>query len=140
MRVDFDDLELRSDQSYWYKGDPFEGIAFYLRTDGTIESEVAFVDGVQWGLFTDFHPNGSPSRHGNIKNGVFHGEFTYFDGNGKMSKKEFYEHGILLSSKDFDSSGNVVAEYSLPPDHPNVDLLAIYRRMKMFAPTPKNKT
>lgn len=129
MRVDFDLLEIKADQSYWYKGNPFEGIAFYLRTDGTIESEVSFYDGVQWGPFTDFHPDGSPSCHGNIMYCVYHGEFTYFDQNGKLSKKEFYEYGILLSSKDFDTAGNVVAEYSIPPDHPNLEVLAIYRRM-----------
>lgn len=140
MRVDFDDLEIRLDQSYWYKGDPFEGVAFYRGDDGTIESEVAFVDGVQWGAFTDFHPDGTPSCHGNIKHCVYHGEFTYFDQSGKLSKKETYEYGILLSSKDFDASGNVVAEYSLPPDHPNTGLLAIYRDMKMAVPTPRNKT
>lgn len=128
MRVEFESLELRDDQSYWHAGRPFKGIAVYRRTDGTIESEATFVDGVQSGSFTDFHQGGSPSCHGTIRNGVYHGELSYLDRVGKLMKREVYEYGICTMRKEYDASGNVVSEYDIPNDHPNAVLLALHRQ------------
>ncbi|GAB5445127.1 MAG: hypothetical protein Fues2KO_54760 [Fuerstiella sp.] len=127
MKVNFEQLEVSSDQSYWHDGKPFSGVAVYRREDGTLESEVMFEDGTQSGPFSDFHSDGRIACAGVIQNGVNHGDFKYWDRNGRLTKTESYEFGICTSRQEYDEAGNVISDYTIAEDDSNAALLAAYR-------------
>lgn len=127
MRVDFEELELANDQSYWYDSQPFDGTALYRRDDGTIESEVTFEAGIQSGPFSDFHPDGHIACEGTFQFGVYHGQLRYWNNYGNLTKAEEYEFGICISRQEYDQTGTVVSEYKIDPNDPNAAILAARR-------------
>ena len=70
VSVDHSELELYDDQSYWYKDKPFTGLAKHYRDDGSLESEVSYVDGVQEGVYRDWNTQGKLVEEGYITPGT----------------------------------------------------------------------
>ena len=128
MKAEFDALAIQADQSYWLDGKPFTGIAVCRRTDGTIESEVSFVDGIQSGSVIDWYPNDQMAFQGTIRNGVYHGECKTWNPNGCLVKVEIYEYGICISKKEYSASGQLFSEFQITPADPNFALLELHRR------------
>ncbi|MDY6993954.1 MAG: hypothetical protein SVR94_15305, partial [Pseudomonadota bacterium] len=68
------ELQFDNDQIAIINGDPFTGLAFYYRDDGTIESEVDYVQGIQEGVIRDFDELGNVISESEVKNGAYHGQ------------------------------------------------------------------
>jgi antitoxin component YwqK of YwqJK toxin-antitoxin module len=124
--VEFDSLEPHEDY-YCLLGKPFNGTAVYRRPDGTIESEVSFVDGVQSGIFTDLFPNGQLAAQGVIRNGVYHGEYKTWDADGTLLKTETYEFGIRTSKTEYGPNGEELSKEEITREDPNYALLELFR-------------
>ncbi|MEM1181529.1 MAG: hypothetical protein AAGM22_24510 [Acidobacteriota bacterium] len=113
MRTNFDNLELKTDQSYWYGDRPFTGTAVFERDDGTLESEVEYREGVQEGAFRDWDENGFLITEGVIRNGVNHGDQKTWYSNGSLKSIESYQFGIKTSHREWSEGGELVRDDKL---------------------------
>ena len=127
IRIDFEKLEIRSDQSYWFSDSPFTGIAVFRRGDGSIESEVEFSDGVQQGFFRDLDLNGQVLQEGTIRNGVYQGDLISYGADGVVRKLESYDSGVCKSIKEWSKTGELKREESLPSEDWKTGLLEMFK-------------
>ena len=81
--VDYEKLE-RRDGLFYFKGEPFTGVAVMKYPNGQKRGEATFKDGKWHGLRTMWHENGQTE-----------GEYTYKDGK-------------YISSKEWDEDGNLI--------------------------------
>ena len=116
--IDHSELELYDDQSYWYLGKPFSGIARFHREDGSLESEVSYENGVQEGLYRDWNGEGRLVEEGNVHLGTFHGKVSKWFANGQLKSVEIFKFGVCIEATRWNEDGLEQEHYELPSDSP----------------------
>lgn len=107
------DLSFSEDQTCIYRGVPFTGTAVFYRTDGTPESEVEYLDGVQNGLVRDWSEASVLVLEAEVKNGAYHGLVRHFSDSGHLLREEDYEFGICIARRESLENGGMRKTFSL---------------------------
>lgn len=84
-------------------GKPFTGIAVAQYPDGKLKQRWGFNNGKWHGLVEEFLPTGQQSVATHFENGERQGESTYWNPDGSVQKKQWFEKGTLIKQE--------------PPDH-----------------------
>ncbi|PTL79682.1 toxin-antitoxin system YwqK family antitoxin [Vitiosangium sp. GDMCC 1.1324] len=136
-RVHFDELELvvSDDQYMFWKGQPFTGIAVEFFPDGTLQSEVPHVDGIEHGLVRVWRPSGQLCKEENLWYGGLHGYERMWDEQGRLISERIGELGIAIAEKRWDEQGRLTRDWHIGPKDNLYDILQIKRRKwGQFAP------
>lgn len=113
MTVNGVDLAFGEDQTCIYRGFPFTGTAVFYRTDGTLESEVEYLDGVQNGLVRDWNEASVLVLEAEVKNGAYHGRVRHFSDSGHLLREDGYEFGICIARWESLENGGLRKMFSL---------------------------
>jgi antitoxin component YwqK of YwqJK toxin-antitoxin module len=108
--VDGDKIELR-DGLFYFKGEPFTGVAVEKADNG--QTETTYKDGKKHGLEFS-HRNGQKSEERTWKNDKKDGLWTSWYDNGQKWFEKTYENGKKISEKWWDKDGNLTREYPKP--------------------------
>jgi len=81
---------LTEDRSRWIRHGLF--VAYF--PDGSVASEVNYSHGVEDGASRDYHSNGRIAATGFYKAGKEHGQWEFFDIEGRPERSVLYEDGI----------------------------------------------
>jgi MORN repeat variant len=92
-----------------------DGVVKYYYKNGTVGSELFYLDGNMHGLQKDYYESGNIKHKAYLKNGIKEGEDIYYYKNGKIESKKFwlnnkqfgdaywyYENGVLETFNSFD--------------------------------------
>ena len=102
LKVSADDLVYK-DRLWFYKDSnaPFTGIAFKTsKESGTIIQQARYIDGLAWGKYYEWWPNGSKKVDGTYRFGLMYGRWKFFFENGKILSAGSYSDGKGHSSID----------------------------------------
>ena len=94
-RVPVSDLVLK-DRLWFYKDsvEPFTGVAFLIsEVSGTIIQQVNYIDGLAWGKYYEWWPNGSKKVNGTYRFGLMYGRWKFFYENGNILCAGSYTNG-----------------------------------------------
>ena len=86
IKVPVSDLIFK-DRLWFYKesNSPFTGTAFEISKEtGTIIQQVNYIDGLAWGKYYEWWPNGSKKVNGTYRFGLMYGRWKFYYENGKM--------------------------------------------------------
>ena len=86
IKVPASDLILK-DRLWFYKESnvPFTGVAFAIsKESGTIIQQANYIDGLAWGKYYEWWPNGSKKVDGTYRFGLMYGRWKFFYENGKI--------------------------------------------------------
>ena len=80
--------ELFKENNIWYhkaNNSPFNGIAYKLsRKSNTLVQQINYIDGIEWGKYYEWWPNGVKKVDGTYRSGAMHGRWKFFNRNGKI--------------------------------------------------------
>ena len=129
MRVNIDDLDIDwRYQQYIWQDKPFNGVAYFLDSNGALEAEQDYEDGFkrasrQWyeaGKLEDEYHYG---RYG------LHGPKREWYPSGQMKSDALYEYAILLSQKEWDAQGHLTRDYQI--EETSADYIELQRRRSL---------
>ena len=129
-RVNIIDIEFNDDYSYRHRGVLFTGVAYECRRDGTLVSEMTFVDGIKEGESREWYPTGNKRTETNYKYNTLHGLGMEWFETGGQKRRTIHELGVLIESDEWDEDGNPVSSYRLTETHPNYEVLRKLRVAK----------
>jgi antitoxin component YwqK of YwqJK toxin-antitoxin module len=116
IRVLYDDIDYTDDDLYVYDGKPFTGIGFEIEQDGTVVSELEFVQGKLHGMSRGFYSSGQLEEETPYVNGLKHGvEREWFE-SGVLRREAILEFDVLMRSKVWNEEGKLIHEEERPPD------------------------
>ena len=95
IKVPVSDLIFK-DRLWFYKesNTPFTGAAFEISKEtGTIIQQVNYIDGLAWGKYYEWWPNGSKKVNGTYRFGLMYGRWKFYYKNGKMLCAGSYMNG-----------------------------------------------
>ena len=73
---------------------PFTGVAFAISNEtGTITQQAKYIDGLAWGKYYEWWPNGSKKVDGTYRFGLMYGRWKFFYENGKILCAGSYMNG-----------------------------------------------
>lgn len=127
VSINSNELQFDDDQTAIFNGVPFTGVVCYYREDGSKESDVDYVSGVQNGYVRDFDESGNIIFEAEVKNGSYHGQVKHFSEDGTIIKSEKYEFGICISRKELDPTGCMQNVFELRESDPNFKILESMR-------------
>jgi antitoxin component YwqK of YwqJK toxin-antitoxin module len=114
-RVTDDDLILGDDYAFYYDGEPFTGIRYETRPDGTLWSELTYVRGLQDGASRTFYPNGQMQSQTHYKMSVAHGWDDEWYPKGGIKRRTLYELAVPVHMQEFDQEGKLIRETKIDP-------------------------
>jgi len=98
-------------QKSHYKECKRNGMTYWFKDDGSIKSEVNFIDGKENGLYTSYYANGKRKIVVNYTNAQKDGPQTIYYDNGVVGSTVFYNNGRREGiMTDFDIDGYKSAE------------------------------
>ncbi len=127
--VSLDDLEGTDwgyQQTLW-QGQPFTGIAYEERPDGSLISEADYDDGFQRGS-REWYPGGQPREDKRFGPYGPDGLAREWYPDGRLRNEALYEHGIALYAKAWDEQGNLTRNDRLSETAPDYARLRERRR------------
>ncbi len=121
QRVSYGELEYSpADARYYYRGEPFTGLAYGEYGPGRPASEQAFRDGLEWGPGRCWYESGGLMREGEWSAGVRHGRLREWHESGRPAVEAEYLHGICVARTEWGEGGELVGEFRLPEGHPRL--------------------
>lgn len=96
MEIEFEKLEQKG-EVYLHEGKPFTGIARATQSDGSPKGEYPMRKGRLHGVVREWWENGQQSVETHFQKGVRHGNNTYWNQEGKITKRQVYQHGKSVS-------------------------------------------
>ena len=91
---------LKWDADHFNKDDkPFTGVAVESYPDGKLKQRWRFKEGKWHGLVEEYYPTGLQSVATNFDNGDRQGESTYWNPDGTVQKKQWFEKGTLVKEE-----------------------------------------
>ncbi len=106
--TDYSSLQRRDGLAFAPGSDtPFEGRAVSYHPNGQRMYSSDFVDGEENGQIISWYVSGQKQSEAEMKDGKFHGKVTYWYANGRMMGHYTYEHGHVITRKDWDPEGHV---------------------------------
>jgi antitoxin component YwqK of YwqJK toxin-antitoxin module len=127
--INDDDLYLAEDGSYEYQDQPFTGIARQYRRDGTLLSEIAYVNGLQEGLARWWYPSGELNGEEYFVRNSRHGPSREWYPDGRLKRDTLYEHAIVVREQKWDENGKLVRDFTLTEDNPLFQILQGFRKV-----------
>lgn len=89
-------------------GQPFTGIAFEYLRDGTLVTEISYLEGLEEGLEIGWHSNGQRASEIEYVGGSPKGTLREWYENGQVKlEKVIGEFGICLSERRWDEQGKL---------------------------------
>lgn len=125
VRVSFDDLDVAEDQSMTWQGEPFSGIAYETDSTSKLVSEVEFAKGLQNGMAREWYASGQLRSESEYANGSRHGHSKTWHQNGCPASVARYQYSIKLEEKTWREDGLLIADWSLPKDDKQHELLIL---------------
>lgn len=117
MRVDVEDCEF-DDALVLYNDEPLTGILYANYLTGDLEEELTYSNGLPHGDCKQWYKSGVLKSEWHSVNGRAEGEYREYHENAKLKLFRIAEFGVTLSTKEYDSTGNLVKEWALPEnDH-----------------------
>lgn len=113
-RVNYDDLETDRDGIYYWKGEPFTGIAFEMYPNGQILSEDEMVDGIVDGFVREWYPSGERKLEGYGKLSERHSWSREWFQNGILKRETTAEDGARTKELIWNEEGQIVSQYERP--------------------------
>ena len=95
LKVPVSDLILK-DRIWFHKASniPFSGIAFVVSKEtGSLIQQVNYIDGLAWGKYYEWWPNGSKKVNGTYRFGLMYGRWKFFYEDGKILCAGSYTNG-----------------------------------------------
>jgi len=126
-RVPIEKLSYPGDGLHYCEGKPFTGIAYFLATDGSVQAEEEYRDGLLWGSKKEWFRPGVLEREAECARGVRHGRFREWHENGRLAAEATYEYGIRTEGKRWDSEGNLIEDFHLEETDPAFETLKLSR-------------
>lgn len=117
LRINEDQLEYE-DHLRCYDDVPFTGVGFEVFSNGRIESETHYKDGLADGLVSEWDETGVLRAQFSCKKGMIHGSSKTWHANGVLKEDAHYEWGVELDATESDEQGTVVAQRKLDPNNP----------------------
>ena len=95
IKVPFSDIENRSGIWYLKKSKyPFNGVAQKTLVDSeTIIQQINFIDGLEWGKYYEWWPDGEKKVDGKYRSGLMYGRWKFFSKKGKIICAGSYLNG-----------------------------------------------
>jgi antitoxin component YwqK of YwqJK toxin-antitoxin module len=122
MKVNYDDLDIEiqgnGSEIYLFRGEPYTGLAVEKDEQGNLISETEFKVGLENGPTRIWSSKGQLLDQTHYRFNRKHGESKEWYENGQLKKEAFYELDVLISSKAYDQSGNLVEVYDVKKDSP----------------------
>jgi antitoxin component YwqK of YwqJK toxin-antitoxin module len=115
--LDFMEWAPDSEPRLSYLGKPYNGIAYNMRLDDTLEYEHEYIEGYREGIQKEFYPNGKISSIYHRKWSRFHGEETEWYLNGNIKLKADWQLGHKLYSEEWNEEGLLISVYDIK-EHP----------------------
>ena len=103
LKVPVSDLVFK-DRLWFYKESnvPFTGVAFSIsKESGSIIQQANYIDGLAWGKYYEWWPNGSKKVDGTYRFGLMYGRWKFFYENGKILCAGSYMNGKGHRSTQF---------------------------------------
>jgi len=89
--------ELVLKEQFWYYGDsniPFSGTAFIVSDKtGSVVQQANYVDGLAWGKYYEWWPNGEQKVNGTYRYDLMFGRWKFFYEDGKIANVGSYKNG-----------------------------------------------
>lgn len=98
LRINDELLDMNEEQTVFYEGKPFTGIAYEMEGDKLV-CEIPYCEGIQEGVAKEYHANGNISGEHNYKRAVLHGKSKEWHEDGKLKSEADYEYSILIGKK-----------------------------------------
>ena len=95
LKVPATDLVLRDRLWFYGQSDvPFTGVAFSISKEtGNIIQQTNYIDGLAWGKYYEWWPDGVKKVNGTYRYGLMFGRWKFFFENGKISCAGSYMSG-----------------------------------------------
>lgn len=129
------ELEYDSDLIFTHEGEIFTGVGFE-ETPETGRQEISYRDGMQDGWTREWYPSKVLRDEAHYIQGVSHGLTREFDPAGNLIKETSHEYGIRILTREFDSSGQVIAIEELDPHDGAARYLERLRIERNWGPPP----
>jgi antitoxin component YwqK of YwqJK toxin-antitoxin module len=122
-RVPSADLFFAEDGLTYHGRDPFTGVGYELRADGSLASKVEYAEGLRSGAARGFYPHGQIAEEVHNLLGVAHGSWREYEKDGSLALEQELEHGILLWERQRGADGELRETYRLREDSPDFEAL-----------------
>ena len=80
---------------------------YYEHTPELLESTTVYRNGLKNGLYNLYYTNGQLRENGTFVDGKLDGVYEGFSGNGQLSGKAIYSHGVVIVAEKFHESGEL---------------------------------
>ena len=108
-RVDYDDIEF-DDQLALVDDIPFTGIVFANYTNGNLEIEYNYIDGLPSGIQRRWYPEGQLEEEWNAIRGHGSAWSRQWHPNGVMKFERIYENGATVRVREWAEDGRLLTE------------------------------
>lgn len=127
-RVIFEEIDVGEEQLMFWKGKPFTGIAVEFFPDGTLQSEVYHVNGLEHGPKRGCYSSGQLRKEANLWYGGLHGYLREWDEQGRLTSEVLGELGIGIAEKVWDGQGRLIKDWRISPKDSLYGTLQICRK------------
>jgi antitoxin component YwqK of YwqJK toxin-antitoxin module len=127
-RVNFEALDMDTEQRMVWQGKPFTGTAIELTSDGKIVGELNFVDGVQDGLTREWSLSGRLIAEEAYSDGSKHGYSRHWFDNGQLSSEQLYEYSIKTKEVVWSNDGNLISKWEISENDQTFSILQMLRQ------------
>ncbi len=117
-RVTSEQLEYPGDGLHYRDGQPFTGVLEFRLTNGGLEAEEEYNDGLLSGRTREWHPSGGLQLEAECAWGGYHGRVREWYEDGRLAADGVYEYGIRTRGTRWDEQGKVVEEFELSEADP----------------------
>ena len=124
-RVTYEELDYR-DGLYYQDGVRYTGVAAWF-SDGWIESEAEYKDGLLCGVKKEWHGPDQLAREAQSKFGARHGLCREWDEAGRLITEHNYEYGVRVSGRRWDADGSLTDEFQINESDPGYSMLQSMR-------------
>jgi antitoxin component YwqK of YwqJK toxin-antitoxin module len=114
---------------YCYEGTPFTGVAYTVGSNGVLEAEAEYQDGLRFGKYRQWHRDGTLAAEGDFRAGVIHGCYKEWHSNGRIALEHVCEYGVTLSEKKWDENGVLLKAYAIAQGGRDWQRLLRYREL-----------
>jgi antitoxin component YwqK of YwqJK toxin-antitoxin module len=115
-RLTEDELILGDDYVFYHQGQPFTGVTYDTREDGSLWSEETYVRGVKHGPARTLFPGGQIQRQSHYKMGLAHGWNEEWYSDGRIKSRRLYELAVPVEEQEFDREGKLIRERRIDPN------------------------
>jgi antitoxin component YwqK of YwqJK toxin-antitoxin module len=115
-RLTDDDLTLGDDYAFYHEGEPFTGISYDTRPDGSLWSEITYVRGLKHGPSRTLYPNGQVKTQTHYKLAYAHGWKEEWYPDGRIKRRTLYELAVPVATQEYDEKGNLIRETRIDPE------------------------